>query len=176
VIALFLHLAQRFPELALYQLNLRMQALPELFPRLGQFVGTVCLLVFRSAPLLCWDASVRKRLGRISALKRRVTSWNLTCEFNVARSFGSSSPQGGEVKHLLVVLSNLPRMTAQRRAALNAKTERSPEDMHRTASSLIQDATQAFMKRHGVDRETALRWIVTTAVESLTQRPAQPPT
>jgi len=40
------------------------------------------------------------------------------------------------------------------------------EQMRRTACALIQRAIQAFMKKHGVDRETALRWIVTTAVEA----------
>jgi hypothetical protein len=65
---------------------------------------------------------------------------------------------------------------------LDAKTERShrgrkkaqpnpDEEMRRTACGLIQVAIQAFMKLHGVDRETALRWIVTTAVEA-TQPPA----
>ena len=94
---------------------------------------------------------------------------------NLARSFGSSSQKGGEVNNLLVLLSNLPRMTAQRRADLDAKPEGSHEEMRRTACDLIQDAILAFMKRHGVDRETALRWIVTTAVESLTRPPAQFP-
>lgn len=74
-------------------------------------------------------------------------------------------------------------MTAQRRADLDAKSERShggrkkeqpnaDEEMRRTACDLVQVAIQAFMKMHGVDRETALRWIVATAVEAM-QPPAQ---
>jgi len=40
------------------------------------------------------------------------------------------------------------------------------EQMRRTACGLIQFAIQALMKLHGLDRETALHWIVTTAVEA----------
>ena len=68
-------------------------------------------------------------------------------------------------------------MTAQRRADVDAKTERShrgrkeeqpnpDEEMRRTARGLIQVAIQKFMKMHGVDRETAVRWMVATAVEA----------